>query len=131
MILRDWGNTYKKNMERIAPVLDEIEEKYKNRKKGIFLSNDTLANVFLNLLVRKYGTLPGDYQIVGFDGSPISSEAIIPISTVGQQIDKIAYQAMELLVMQMNEKKKRRPVPLEGPIHKVVTPILIRRETTS
>lgn len=105
MILRDWGNTYKKNMERIAPVLDEIEEKYKNRKKGIFLSNDTLANVFLNLLVRKYGTLPGDYQIVGFDGSPISSEAIIPISTVGQQIDKIAYQAMELLVMQMNEKK--------------------------
>lgn len=130
LILRDWGNTYKKNMERIAPVLDEIEEKYKNRKKGVFLSNDTLANVFLNLLVRKYGTLPGDYQIVGFDGSPISSEAIIPISTVGQQIDKIAYQAMELLVMQMNEKKKRRPVPLETPIHKVVTPILIRRETT-
>ncbi|MCM1161922.1 MAG: substrate-binding domain-containing protein [Roseburia sp.] len=131
LLLNEWGNTYKENAERIQPVLEEIEQAYGKKRKGIFLSNDTLANVFLNLLVKKYGTLPDDYRIVGFDDSSISREAIIPISTVGQQIDKIAYQAMELLVMQMNERKKRKPVPLEAPIHKVMAPILIRRNTTT
>lgn len=131
LILDDWGTTYKENIERLKPVLEKIEEKYTGRRKGIFLSNDTLANVFLNLIIKKYGTLPDDYRIVGFDGSPISDEAIIPISTVGQQISKIAYEAMELLVMQMEEQKKRKPKPLEAPIHKVITPVLIRRETTT
>lgn len=130
LILKEWGNTYRENIERIQPVLEEIEQTYPGKRKGIFLSNDTLANVFMNLLIKKHGTLPDDFRIVGFDGSPVSAEAIIPISTVGQQIDKIAYEAMELLVMQMNERKKRKPVPLEAPIHKVMAPILIRRETT-
>ena len=86
--------------------------------------------MLLNLLVRRFGHLPDDYLIVGFDNSPISREAILPISTVGQQIDKLAYEATALLVEQMNERKKRRPVPLEHPVHKVITPVLFRRETT-
>ena len=56
--------------------------------------------------LQKYGKIPKDYQIVGFDDSPIASEAILPITTVGQQIEKIAQTAMELLVLQMNEMKK-------------------------
>ena len=99
-------------------------------KKGIFVSNDTDANVLINLLIQRYGKLPDDYYIVGFDDSPISSEAVIPLSTVGQHIDQIAHEAMKLLVSQMNERKKRRPTPQEEPIHKVVTPYLIRRATT-
>lgn len=94
------------------------------------MSNDTHANILLNILIRKYGTLPDNYSIVGFDNSPICNEAVIPISTVGQQSELIADEAMKLLVMQMNERKKRKPVPLKEPIHKIVTPILIRRETT-
>ena len=54
---------------------------------------------FLNLLFQKYGKLPEDYQIVGFDNSPIANEAILPITTIGQQIDKIAKTAMELLIL--------------------------------
>ena len=87
--------------------------------------------MFLNLLFQKYGKLPKDYQIVGFDDSPIASEAILPITTVGQQIDLIAKTSMELLVQQMEERKKRKPVPLAEPIHKQITPVLIRRKTTS
>ena len=96
----------------------------------MFISSDTHANIFINLLIKKYGTLPDDYLVVGFDDSPIARESVIPISTVGQQIDRIAYEAVSLLVDQMNERKKRRPVLLSEPVHKVVTPILIRRETT-
>lgn len=61
------------------------------------MPNDTHANVLLNILFQKYGELPDTYQIVGFDNSPISREAVIPISTVGQQIPVIANEAMSIL----------------------------------
>ena len=130
VILTQLGRTFDENKEKLTQLVDEIEAKYPNQKKGIFISNDTHANILLNILIRKYGTLPDNYCIVGFDNSPICTEAVIPISTVGQQSDVIADEAMKLLVMQMNERKKRKPVPLKKPIHKIVTPILIRRETT-
>lgn len=130
LILTDLGNTYQETQQRIGEIFASIRDRYPNMRKGIFMANDTHANIFLNLLMREYGCFPEDYQLVGFDDSPIASEAIIPISTVGQQISKIAYEAMSLLVSQMNEQKKRRPAPQTKVIHKVITPILIRRDTT-
>lgn len=130
IIYKNLGNSYQMMKESLSEVLDKIEKDYPNEKKGIFISSDTHANVFLNLLIQRYGKLPEDYYLVGFDNSPISTEAAIPISTVGQHIEKIALEAVSLLVEQMNERKKRKPVPLEEPIHKIVTPCLIRRETT-
>lgn len=130
VILTQLGSTFEENKENLTQLVDEIEDKYPDQKKGIFVSNDTHSNILLNILIRKYGTLPDNYSIVGFDNSPICNEAVIPISTVGQQSELIADEAMKLLVMQMNERKKRKPVPLKEPIHKIVTPILIRRETT-
>ncbi|WWR14844.1 LacI family DNA-binding transcriptional regulator [Lachnospiraceae bacterium JLR.KK008] len=129
-VYKEMGARYELVQENMKEILTELEQRYPGRKKGIFVSNDTHANVLVNLLVRKYGTLPDDYLIVGFDNSPISTEAVIPISTVGQQIDKIAYEAVSLLVEQMKERQKRKPVPLKEPIHKVIVPVLKRRETT-
>lgn len=130
VILRDLGNSYREATEQLQDIYEYIKNKYPNRKKGLFMANDTHANIMLNIIFREYGVLPEDFRIIGFDDSPIAEEAIIPISTVGQQIDKIAYEAMELLVNQMNERKKRRPNPQTELIHKNITPILIRRETT-
>lgn len=130
IILTDLGNSYPETQQRIGKVYNLIKEKYPDKRKGIFLANDTHANIFLNLLMRDYGTLPDDFRIIGYDDSPIASEAIIPISTIGQQIDKIAHEAMKLLVSQMNEMKKRRPVPQTEIIHKMITPVLVRRDTT-
>ncbi len=130
IIYRELGSQHEQVKSQLENVLKEVNSNYQGMKKGIFISNDTHANVLLNLLVRKYGTLPDDYLIVGFDNSPISTEAIIPISTVGQQIDKLAFEAVSLLVEQMNERKKRKPKPLKEPIHKVITPVLFHRDTT-
>ena len=130
LIQRNLGNTYQETLTQLKNIFNEIEEKYPSQKKGVFLANDTYASMFLNLIFQKYGKLPKDYQIVGFDDSPIASEAILPITTVGQQIDIIAQTAMELLVLQMNEMKKRKPAPLKEPVHKQITPVLIRRNTT-
>ena len=130
LILTDLGNSFAENKTRISELLDTLEKKYPNKKKGIFMPNDTHANVLLNLLFQRYGKLPDTYRIIGFDNSPISEEAVIPISTVGQQISIIAQKAMELLSSQMEERKKRRPAPLKEPVHEVITPVLIRRKTT-
>lgn len=130
IIYKDLGSNYETTQKQLQEIIEELEHDYPDRKKGIFISNDTHANTLLNLLFRKHGRLPDDYLIVGFDNSPISREAIIPISTVGQQIDKLAFEAVSLLVDQMNERKKRKPMPLTKPVHKVITPILFRRGTT-
>lgn len=129
LLLKDLGDTYQDNLNCIREVTEYLDQNYSGKKKGVFLANDTYANMLVNSLIRKHGSLPDDYRIIGFDNSPISSEAVIPTSTVGQQIDKIANTAMELLVAQMNERKKRKPVPLETVIHKVIPPVLISRET--
>lgn len=130
LVLQNWGNSYEESRQIISRFIETIDQKYPGQRKGIFMPNDTFANILLNILVNRYGRLPDDYRIVGFDNSPISSEAVISTSTVSQQIDKLATTAMEILVEQMEERKKRRPVPLDAPIHRVITPVLIRRETT-
>ena len=130
LILTDLGNTFEENRERISALTDQLEQKYPGKRKGIFMPNDTHANVLLNLLIQRYGSLSDTYQIIGFDNSPISREAVIPISTVGQQISVIANEAMKLLSEQMGERKKRRPAPQAGPVHRIIPPVLIRRETT-
>lgn len=130
LVLQHWGGTYEESRQLIRQFAEWIDKKYPGQRKGIFMPNDTFANILLNILINRYGRFPDDYRIIGFDNSPISSEAVIPTSTVSQQIDTIAATAMEILVSQMNERKKRRPAPLDTPVHKVITPVLIRRETT-
>lgn len=131
VIITELGDGYEKNRENITELIDMLDRKYPGKKKGVFMPNDTFANIMLNILMHRHVTLPDDYCIVGFDNSSASAEAVIPISTVGQQTEVIADEAMQLLVRQMEERKKRRPVPLKKPIHKIITPILIRRETTN
>lgn len=130
LIKENFGYSYEEVFDKMKNIFNEIDNKYIDQKKGIFLSNDTYANIFLNLVIQKYGNLPKHYRIVGFDNSPIASEAVVPITTIAQQIDKIANTAMDLLVLQMNEMKKRKPTPLKEPIHKQITPVLVKRNTT-
>lgn len=128
LILKKIESAHESIQTQLTDALHEIIRSYPSCKKGIFVSNDTQANVLLNLLYRKYGKLPEDFLLIGFDNSPISKEGVIPFSTVGQQIDKLAYEAVSLLVEQMNERKKRRPSPLTEPVHKIIPTILFERE---
>ena len=88
------GDSYQELFEQMRVIFQDIDSKYSGQKKGIFLSNDTYANIFLNLIFQKYNCLPDEYQIIGFDNSPIAAESIIPITTIGQQIDVIAQTTM-------------------------------------
>ena len=108
MLLTDTGHTYDETSRILKDLLETIDTKYKGKTKGIFLPNDTFANIMLNHL----------------------REAIIPISTVGQQIDKIALSAMDILNNQIEERHKRKPTLSVEPTHKIIPPILINRKTT-
>lgn len=109
VILQNLGNSYRETVNCLREIFDYMKKKYPGKNKGLFMANDTHANIMLNLTFREYGTQPDEYRIIGFDDSPIAEEAVIPISTVGQQIDKIAYEAIALLVEQMNERKNTVP----------------------
>lgn len=130
LILTDTGHSYEESSLILKDLLETIDSKYQGKTKGIFLPNDTFANIMLNHLIQKYGQLPDDYKLIGFDDSPVSREAIVPISTVGQQIDKIAASAMEILHEQITERHKRKPALSSEPVHKIIPPILINRKTT-
>lgn len=130
LILTDTGSSYEASSQILKDLLETIDSKYQGKTKGIFLPNDTFANIMLNHLIQKYGHLPDDYKLIGFDDSPVSREAIVPISTVGQQIDKIAMTAMEILHEQISERHKRKPALSSEPVHKIIPPILINRKTT-
>jgi LacI family sucrose operon transcriptional repressor len=130
LIIDNLGNTYHDTYEAMLNIFNTLEKNYPNDKKGLFMANDTHANIMLNIIIRKYGTLPDTYRIVGFDGSPIAEDAIIPITTIGQQIDLIAREAMNILEREMSERKKRKPNLPDTLTHKIITPVLIRRETT-
>lgn len=130
LILTDTGHSYEETSQILKNLIDDIDIRYTGKTKGIFLPNDTFANIVLHHLIRRYGKLPDDYKLIGFDDSPVSREAIVPISTVGQQIDKIAATAMEILNVQIKESHKRKPALSSEPVHQIIPPVLIHRETT-
>lgn len=55
MIFREFGHSYETVQPLLQKIIEELEQKYHGQKKGIFVSNDTHANTFLNLLFRTYG----------------------------------------------------------------------------
>lgn len=130
LILTDTGHSYEETSQILKNLIDDIDIRYTGKTKGIFLPNDTFANIVLHHLIRRYGKLPDDYKLIGFDDSPVSREAIVPISTIGQQIDKIVAAAMEILNVQIKESHKRKPALSSEPVHQIIPPILIHRETT-
>ena len=129
IIIRDTGASLSSIRSVMQELLEEIEKKYPDQRKGIFFSDDTRAKCFLNMLLRKFNRLPESYRLVGFDNSPVAEEAAYSISTVGQQIEEIAREAVSMLIRQI-EGKKEGTAEAAVPVHKVITPVLYRRETT-
>ena len=131
LIMRKFRNAYADTNQIMQEVFESIRETYPGQRKGIFLANDTFANIMLNIIMREYHHLPDEYRLVGFDNSPIAEQAVVPISTVGQQIETLAVEAMELLLSQMQARKEKTAKTRPRLIHKKITPVLLRRETTS
>ena len=124
------GNSYHELQENFKSIFEDIESQFDPDKvKGVFLANDTYANLFLNQIIRKYGHLPDTYKLIGFDGTAASAEAIVGITTVAQKKEEMIEKAMDILLEQIHQSKQRRPQNPSAPVHIQVDPVLIARQT--
>ena len=125
------GVSYNETARAVEKVLESsIIDAFPGKKKGIFCLSDFSAIIVLNYLFRKYGCLPDDYRIIGFDDTPPAREAVLPLSTIGQQADVLVDKAMTILTDQIHSRKDGFSYTPGKPIHEVVPPRLINRRTT-
>ncbi len=129
ILLRDIGYTHETMYAPVKAAFEEMEARYPGMKKGVFCANDVIASYLLGQVIRAYGGLTPFYRIVGFDNTPVSVKAPYSISTVDQQIDRIAREAVCLLMEKIRQKRSGDPAA-GVPVHKSVTPLLLPREST-
>ena len=122
---------YETMVHSIEKIMKEkIINSFPGKRKGIFCLSDSSAIVVLNYLFRTYGCLPEDYRIIGFDNTPASKEAVLPLSTVGQQVEILVDTAMSILMDEIRKAKEEGGYTKMDPVHAVIPPRLISRETT-
>ncbi len=130
LIQAEFSDTYESIQQKIAEIFEQIDEHYpKDHIKGVFLANDTYASMFVKQILRKYKEFPDTYKVIGFDNTRAAQECAVGLTTIAQPMKEMADQAMELLNLQMEMKKKRIPETLDKPVHIKISPSLVARET--
>lgn len=69
---------------------------------AVFASNDVYASVALNYARSQGLAVPGDFQVVGFDGTQAVRTLMPELTTVAQPIDAIAKRAIAQLIHAIN-----------------------------
>ena len=133
LILRSFTDNYEEAYACLLDIYQSIKNKYPGKRKGFFFCNDTYAHIFLNILVKHGECIPDEYQIIGFVNSPDSSQSIIPITTISQDIPAIAQSAIDLIAQQISrtDSGEERCNGSGSIQHIVIQPSLIERDTTS
>ncbi len=127
----EMDSEYETMVDSIEKIMkNKIINSFPGKRKGIFCLSDSSAIVVLNYLFRTYGCLPEDYRIIGFDNTPASKEAVLPLSTVGQQVEILVDTAMSILLDEIRTSKEYGRFSQKDPVHAVIPPRLISRETT-
>ncbi len=77
------------------------------RPEGVFCANDTLAFGFMDCARHTFGLrIPEDIVIVGFDDVPMAAAASFGLTTIRQDIDGLAREAVDRLVERMSNPSK-------------------------
>jgi len=109
-------------IDQAEKVTREILEK--NPKiDGIFASSDVMAAGVMKAAHTVGKTIPGDLQLIGFDGIPLGNMLVPSLTTVEQSIYKMGALSARLLIKQIEKK------PLNSFYYELPTR-LIERETT-
>ena len=80
--------------------------KLKEPPTAIFVARDDMALETINTIVGKGVRVPEELSVIGFDDNPIAAQARIPLTTVRQALDEMGRVAMQILVQQIQGKKK-------------------------
>jgi DNA-binding LacI/PurR family transcriptional regulator len=91
---------------------------------AVFASNDRCAHGVLATLVRGGVSVPGDVSVVGFDDSGVARLSFIQLTTVRQDVARMAELAVQAIVERLDEgRATTREIVLE--------PTLVVRATTA
>lgn len=99
-------------------LVTHITTKYSGKKLGVFCSNDDIAGLFERQCIKKGISIPETVELIGYDNSPGSNNAIQPITSIDQNISLMAQIAIQAL---------ENYIPCES----MVPATLIEKETTS
>ena len=99
----------------------------KQKKLGIFSSNDQMALGFLHAALENGATIPGDYGIVGYDNMPYSKVFYPNLSTVNTNLDELAENTLDYLV---NIIKNNKPKKVKSSTTLLPVEIIKRRTHT-
>ena len=84
-----------------AQLLDRPAER---RPEGVFCANDTLAFGFMDAARHTFGLrIPEDIAVVGFDDVPMAAAASFQLTSVRQDIEGLAAEAVDRLVERMSD----------------------------
>jgi DNA-binding LacI/PurR family transcriptional regulator len=68
-----------------------------DKPEALFFYNDVVALGFLQGAAEQKIRVPDDVAIVGFDDTAVARYAVVPLTTVHQDVDKIASNAVDIL----------------------------------
>ena len=97
----------------IGSMLDQFPD-----TDGIFVSNDIMAVMILEVCKKRGLNIPEDIRIVGFDDLSITCWTYPQISTIHQPIEEMAREALDTL--EQMQKKKSVPSRIVLPVSLVV-----------
>ena len=125
-----FNNDISDTTSKLFNILKKIEAKYNGKKIGVFLSNDTLANYFIKILVKNNKSIPDDYEVIGFDDSPAAIESFIPLTSIKQDVNKITQNTLSILTEGIKINRKNKKGCLRVNKHVVIDPTIVKREST-
>lgn len=89
---------------------------------GIFASNDIMAAGIVGYCQRHRISVPGRMKVVGYDDTSFASLCAVPLTTIHQPIEELAYHAVDCVVKRA--EGETAPTSAKFPVS------LVRRETT-
>ena len=109
---------------QIVQILDEIL--LPNHADAVILSNDILAHALLSECVRRGIRVPDDLAVIGHDNDPFAAESYPPLTTIDENVDMLAANAVALMVRSLQQPEFAPAMTEAIP----VVPSLIVREST-
>jgi LacI family transcriptional regulator len=95
---------------------------------AIFASNDDMAAAAVSVAHRLSLDVPSQLSIVGFDDTPLATSIWPALTTVLQPVAEMARLAMELLLLEIHERREGRTL---GPKQQIMKFEIVKRDSTA
>lgn len=102
----------KQQMNKIISFLEQCVKNGSMMYDGIFTSSDVHAIVVLKQLTEMGIRVPGDVQIIGYDGMRILNVGDYPVSSIAQPVKEMAVTCVDTLIKLIEKKPVERRIIL-------------------